>query len=174
MAFSVSIGDAIMLSTLAYRLGQTFTSGRKSAPAQFVEVENQLYSLGQALKFLGTQDAKSAGEAAESTADSTTVLAQQDDILGRMVSNCRVTLRHLEQVIAKYTELGATSNEPDPPSRKRWRKEIMENWKKIRWTTEGGDLDKLKSNLAVHISGLTLAVSAINRSAHVMRTYSTF
>lgn len=170
MAWPVSIGDAIMLSTLAYRLGQTFTSGRKSAPAQFAEVQNQLYSLSQALEFLGTQDAKSAGDAGESQAKAATVLAQQDDILGRMISNCRLTLRHLEELVGKYTELG---DEPDPPSRKRWRKEIMENWKKIRWTTEGGDLDKLKSNLAVHISGLTLAISAINRLVNFMSTHST-
>jgi hypothetical protein len=48
MASPFSFGDAYQLSRLALKLGKAFTKGRKSAPTEFREVENQLYSLSAA------------------------------------------------------------------------------------------------------------------------------
>jgi len=50
MALPVSIGDAILLSQLAFRLGKSLTAGRKSAPATHKEAQNQLFALSQALR----------------------------------------------------------------------------------------------------------------------------
>ncbi|KAF7533247.1 hypothetical protein G7Z17_g13540 [Cylindrodendrum hubeiense] len=52
MTSPISIGDAYLLAKLALKLGHAFTKGRKSAPAEFREVENQLYSLSAALSAL--------------------------------------------------------------------------------------------------------------------------
>jgi hypothetical protein len=52
MAMPVSISDAILLFKMACRLDNAFTSRRKSALAEFQEVENQLYSLSKALEIL--------------------------------------------------------------------------------------------------------------------------
>ncbi len=52
MASPVSIGDLMMLSSLAWRIGSAFTSGRAGAPAEFQEVENELISLKTALGVL--------------------------------------------------------------------------------------------------------------------------
>jgi hypothetical protein len=49
MALPVSIGDVIAMAKLAKTIALAFTKGRKSAPAEFREVENQLYSLSTAL-----------------------------------------------------------------------------------------------------------------------------
>ncbi|KAJ2999261.1 hypothetical protein NUW58_g50 [Xylaria curta] len=49
MAFQISLGDGILLAQLAWRLAQTFTNGRKSAPAEFQAIEHELYSLSAAL-----------------------------------------------------------------------------------------------------------------------------
>lgn len=169
MAFSVSIGDGILLSTLALRLGRAFRSGLKSAPSEFQEVENQLYSLSQALEILAT-DRKIAREAQDDSEINATSgrnrgeLEKHDDKIALMLSNCRITLSHLELIVDKYTELKSDNEQPDQVGDSRWRKELKENWKKLRWTTEGGDLTKLRGNLAVHIDGLNLAISAINRS----------
>ncbi|XHG01010.1 hypothetical protein AWENTII_004415 [Aspergillus wentii] len=64
-------------------------------------------------------------------------------------------------------------NDPEPPvylgaspatdSSRQWRTEIWKNWKKIKWTREGGDLAKLQQNLGVHINSLNLAVAVMNR-----------
>ncbi|EON69138.1 hypothetical protein W97_08324 [Coniosporium apollinis CBS 100218] len=159
MAFSVSIGDILLLSRLAYRLGQTFTSGRNSAPAEFHEVQNQLYSLHDALNYLADQDETTSGINHDGTASST--VAPPDGVLGRMVANCRGTLDHLEKVVETYTELDPDVVQPKDTDRRRWR--FKENWKKIKWTTEGGNLDKLKQSLAIHLNALNLAVAARNR-----------
>lgn len=169
MALSVSIGDAILLSKLAFRLGHAFTSGRKSAPDEFQEVQNQLFSLSTALGVLASYRKKAFevqdnNEITMSQSGEPEQPQQQDDEIALMVSNCRTTLHHLELIVDKYTELKRDAKKPDPVSGKRWREELKENWKKLRWTTEGGDLDKLRGNLNVHINSLILAISAINRS----------
>lgn len=168
MAFPVSIGDAILLSTLALRLGRAFKSGRKSAPAEFQEVQNQLYALSKALEVLASHR-KIVFEAQDENDINVTTSRdgepeQHDDVIALMVNNCRTTLDHLELIVDKYIELKSDNEEPDQVGGKGWRKELKENWKKLQWTTEGGGLDKLRGNLAVHISGLNLAISAINRS----------
>lgn len=168
MALPVSIGDAILLSTLAFRLGRAFKSGRKSAPDEFQEVQNQLYSLSKALEVLASDrkrvfEAQDDNEINVTTSGSAREPEQHDDVIALMVSNCRTTLGHLELVVDKYMELKNDGEEPDQVGGKRWRKELNQNWKKLQWTTEGGDLDRLRGNLAVHINGLNLAISAINR-----------
>lgn len=172
MALPVSIGDAILLSTLALRLGRALKSGRKSAPDELQEVQNQLYSLSKALEVLASHR-KIVFEAQDDSDINVTTSRdgepeQHDDVIALMVSNCRTTLGHLELTVDKYTELRSNNEEPDQVGGKRLRKDLKANWLKLRWTTEGGDLDKLRGNLAVHINGLNLAISAINRS--VMRS----
>lgn len=135
-----------MLSQLAFKLGRAFTSGRKSAPAEFQEVQNQLYSLSKALdsfKHLPSQTGESL---------------QPADGLSEIIKNCRSTLEHLEQLVDKYLIIQEESD-----NKKRWREELVRNWKKIKWTTEGGDLSKLHHNLGVHITSLNLAVQAMNQ-----------
>lgn len=52
MAFSLSIGDIVLLGSLAWKIGRAFTSGRAGAPAEFREVENELTSLSLSIKKL--------------------------------------------------------------------------------------------------------------------------
>jgi hypothetical protein len=153
-----------MLSELAYHLAHAFTSGRKSAPAEFQEVQNQLYTLGGALDVLasdGPKDLSSSqvavAEAAEGKAD------KQDEIIERMILNCRTTLQHLELLVDKYMEINPEAKGSGQTGLRKWREDMKRNWKKIKWTTEDGDLNKLRNNLAVHINGLNLALSAMHR-----------
>lgn len=176
MAWPVSIGDAVLLSTLALRLGRAFTSGRKSAPNEFLEVQNQLYSLSEALKVLARHQkmvvrAQDNNEMDQTRSRNPGEPERHDHVISLMIGNCRTTLGHLELIVDKYTELKSDNGGPGEVGEKRWRKELKENWQKLQWTTEGGGLDKLRGNLAVHINGLNLAISAINRS--VRRSPST-
>lgn len=157
MSFGIGIGDIFLLSRLAYTLGKTLTVGRKEAPAEFQEVQNQLFAISNALKLLsGTLENQEPSE------EEWTVVSEEDEILGRMVENCSVTLRHLDDVIKKYPELRPDSEKEqfNENTRRRWRKEWKENIKKIKWTTEGADLDKLRHNLATHVNALNLAIAA--------------
>jgi hypothetical protein len=161
----LSIGDIIMLSQIAYSLARTFSSGRKSAPAEFQEVQNQLYTLGSALGFLAKhpKPLNDSGISGKEIVEEQKEADEQDDILERMISNCRGTLSHLELLVDKYMEIDPNAKDPAQASLRRWQQDVKRNWKKIRWTIEGGDLDKLRKDLAVHINGLNLALSAMHR-----------
>lgn len=166
MAWPVSIGDAVMLSKLAYRIGVAFTSGRKSAPAEFEEIKDQLFTLANALEFLAIETSRNSsaiGVSSRETREESKKSNDNEDILGRMISNCRQTLKHLERLVDKYTEIDPNVKYIGQTTVRRWQHDIMKNWKKIRWTTEGGDLGKLRNNLTVHINGLNLAFSALRR-----------
>jgi hypothetical protein len=157
MSFGISIGDILMLSRLAYSIGKTLTTGRKLAPEEFQEVQNQLFAISNALKLLsGTLKKEST------TAVDRSLGLEDDEILGQMIGNCRSTLQHLDKVLKSYPELQADPEKEcaDESLRKKWRRDFKENIKKIKWTTEGADLDKLRHSLAIHVNALNLAIAA--------------
>lgn len=165
MSFSISFGDAYLMGKLACKLGQAFTKGRKSAPAEFREVESQLYSLSAALNAFSS--------ARESSTNAPLILDQsklpknipshfaenQDIILG-MLRSCKETLNHLEAIVNKYSVL-STSTDASQPRMKRWTKELKSDWRKISWTTEGDDLNVLKGNLTIQTNSLNLILSVV-------------
>ncbi|CRG84159.1 hypothetical protein PISL3812_01482 [Talaromyces islandicus] len=147
MAFQIGIGDVVMLSQLAWTISQAFTSGRKSAPAEFKEVQNQVDSLCHALdslKLLSPQHDADAGNS-----------------ITPILQNCRFTLEHLETLVNKYMVIDDQGDAGESP-KKRWREGIRKNWKKVRWTSEGGDLARLQHNLGVHINSLNLVIAVLN------------
>lgn len=157
MSFGIGVGDIITLSSLAYTLGKTFGSHRKEAPAEFQEVQNQLFAISNALKLLSATPGKSG-----SSSESWVAVPEEDEILCRMVKNCRLALEQLELVLKKYPELQLDpekDHSDENPGRK-WRKELKDNIKKIKWTTEGTGLDKLSLNLATHVNAINLAIAA--------------
>jgi hypothetical protein len=162
----LSIGDAILLSQLAYSLARAFTSGRKSAPAEFQEVQNQLYGLGSALEFIAkdrTESSSRSGVGDAETVEKEKEADEQEDVLERMLSNFLGNLKHLELLVGEYMEIDPNAKDSGQTGLRRWQQDVKRNWKKIQWTTEGGDLEKLRNNLAVHINGLNLALSAMHR-----------
>lgn len=155
MASPISIGDVLGLAMLAINLGKAFTKGRASAPAEFHDIENQLYSLGAALEALTSIIPSDASVKAQS--GSSDVDAQGDDPLSHAIQSCGITVRHLESVVSEYAILKKKQDEGPIPARfKRWNNNLALVWKSIKWTTEGGDLGKLKSNLTVHTNSLNL------------------
>ncbi|PMD58031.1 uncharacterized protein K444DRAFT_631391 [Hyaloscypha bicolor E] len=157
MSFRISIGDIHMISGLAYRIGKTLTTGRKSAPGEFSEVQNQLFAISNALKLLS---ATLQQEGVPNTEGA--VGPEEDEILSRMIENCQTTLQHLDGVLKSYPELRTEIDKEhdDETAHKRWRTQFKENIKKIKWTAEGADLDKLRQNLATHVNALNLAIAA--------------
>jgi len=166
MVYSVSIGDVYLLAQLAFRLGHAFTNGRKSAPNEFREVENQLYSLSAALSALECSHAEgrifastNAGQPRESNQPS-----QPDSIdpVGTMLRSCEETLRHLERIVEKYSCMGRPETSQQPVF-KRWSRDLRANWKKVAWTMEGGDLAMLRSQLTIHTNSLNLILGVAIR-----------
>jgi hypothetical protein len=161
MVSPVSFGDAYLIGKLALQLGHAFTKGRKSAPAEFREVESQLYSLSVALCAL--KDAHADGAAAISIDTSRLPATSQprqtgsEDTVGAMLRSCEETLKHLEATVKKYGCI-AEPRDSQQPLFKRWSRDIRDNWKKVAWTTEGGDLATLRSQLSVHTNSLNLVL----------------
>lgn len=166
MAAPVSIGDAILLSQLAYRLGHAVISGRKQAPSGIREVQNQLYALGKALESVDQCTEKQIQSQIQQSLRtghqaSTEGGGDRYAALGMMVKNCRDTLEQMENFMSRYRDIEQPADSKSSSSN--WRKEVKANWKKIRWTTETGELDTIRGNLKVHIASLNLFLSGINQ-----------
>ncbi|KAF7503478.1 hypothetical protein GJ744_003707 [Endocarpon pusillum] len=167
MASPISFGDAYLMGKLALRLGQAFTKGRKSAPAEFREVESQLHSLSQALCAL--REAKNEAGAGIAVAPSRTNATSQggqkrdEEPLNAILRSCDECLKHLERVVEKYSCI-IEARDSQQPRLKQWTRDIKINWKKIAWTTEGGDLNTLRSQLTVHTNALNLVLGVATNS----------
>ncbi|KAF4494983.1 hypothetical protein FAGAP_8884 [Fusarium agapanthi] len=159
MASPISFGDAYTMAKIAYRLGRAFTKGRKSAPAEFHEVENQLYALSTALESLkqATDEGKIAGRPQHGI---------DNEPITIMLANCNETLSHLDNLVKEYGSL-SSSGDKDTGSETaftRIGKKIKRNWQTIQWTTEGGDLATLRSQLIFHTNSLGLVLGAVNNA----------
>ena len=150
MASPVSFGDVVAMAKLAKAIALAFTRGRRSAPAEFREVENQLYSLSTALAAFQDVLTGSGQQPANQS-------------FAGMLQSCNDTLKHLEKVVAKYAVVAAPQDPAQQPRSRvqRWSQELVKNYKKIAWTTEAGDLATLRSQLMVHTNSLHLVLGVI-------------
>ena len=88
MGSPLSVGDALMLGSLVWKIGCAFKSGRSGAPAEFREVENELKSLQISL-----------GSLADTLGEDGSILSRADDRtkegLKRIISSCWEVSVHL-------------------------------------------------------------------------------
>jgi hypothetical protein len=156
MASPVSIGDVVALAKIARSIAIAFTKGRKSAPAEFREVENQLYSLSAVLAAF--KDAQDSSAELSILTQSTPQGAGQN--VRGMLDSCHQTLKHLEKIVEKY---GAIAEERDSSKSrfKRWSDDLLKNYRKIEWTTEAGNLATLRSQLMIHTNSMDLILGII-------------
>jgi hypothetical protein len=77
-----------------------------------------------------------------------------------MLGSCNDTLSHLQSIVVKYGIISTTAD-PSHSQVKRWSHRLKADWKKIAWTTEGGDLAALKSDLTIQTNSLNLILGVI-------------
>lgn len=154
LASPLSVGDAILLASIAYDIGKAFSSGAKSAPAEFAEVQSLLFSIGDALALVGqTLQGRTQQNVPEET------LAKLDGIL----KNCHSVLKSLKLFVDEYSSLDPSQSTASGGRGIRvWKKEIIKNFKKVKWTTEGEGIAKLKQSLMAHVQSLNLALTVMN------------
>ncbi|KAK1825799.1 hypothetical protein QBC39DRAFT_270306 [Podospora conica] len=163
------------MAKIAKAVAMAFTKGRKSAPAEFREVENQLYSLSAALSAF--QDATHSSDASTQLSAFSLSTSQQDEgatgqnTIAGMLGNCSETLKHLEKIVDKYGVI-SQSSDPQRSRLQRWSQDLVRNYKKIAWTTEAGDLATLRSQLLVHTNSLDLVLGIVinSRTARIEDT----
>ncbi|KAI2472936.1 hypothetical protein F4781DRAFT_419828 [Annulohypoxylon bovei var. microspora] len=178
MSFSPSIGDVVLMAQIAWTLAQTFTKGRKSAPAEFCDVENQLYSLSAALEAIRRAQEKGDLEIGY-VAPKPVSSGGKDESYGQntmenILQNCLQTLKHLENIVKKYSViLQPTSSSARGISN--WNQYVVRNWRKIEWTTEKGDLNALRSQIMIHTNSLNLllGVAMSSQASGIRRSVET-
>lgn len=149
MAFQIGIGDVVLMAQLSLRIAQVFAKGRKSAPAEFCEVESQLHALTGALE---------AVKATYSQPEADSSWSEASSHLKSVLDNCHNMLKHLEGIVDKYSIVSQRTN-ASKPRFERWGQSLARNWKKIEWTTEKGDLDSLRTQIAVYTNSLNLLLN---------------
>lgn len=153
-----SIGDILMLSQLAWKIGRAFTAGRNNAPGEFLEVETEINGLAKALKLL----------AEAMFADSDDSLVKQADPetrngVGAALTSCQRTVKELDslmdqyQVIKKHRTAGGFAIE------RSWSSLVLAEYQTMTWTTDGGNIESLRDVLQMHKSTVTLTMQALQR-----------
>ncbi|KAF2004457.1 hypothetical protein P154DRAFT_572117 [Amniculicola lignicola CBS 123094] len=156
MAEIPSIGDILMLSQLAWKIGRAFTAGRKGAPAEFLQVETEVNGLAKALKLLAETLFAESDDNVLQRADKHTI-----DGVGRILQSCRQTINDLEsmtdqyQVIKKHRTPGGFAIE------RSWSDLVLAQYKSMMWTTSHGTIHDLRTVLHIHRSTISLIMQAV-------------
>jgi hypothetical protein len=138
-----SIGDVLLLSQLAWRIGCAFTTGRPSAPHEFHEVESELKTLTKSLDLL-----------AEALDDDNSILTRADDKVkvgvNQILFNCQQCLEDLGAFVSRYQEIKRPEGEVGTrgiQGVKTWKPILLKNWKSVWWTAEGGSIQGICCSL---------------------------
>jgi len=159
----LSVGDIILLGKIAYKVARALSSGSKSAPAEFAEVQALLFSLKESFDLLSQtlaeRDRSEEGSGPQNPGESR---SERQPGLANILTSCRDVLVHLESFVEKYSVLDSTTEDQQEPRTRTLREDLKKSWKKVAWTKEGGDIAKLKQTLIAHTNALHLAITVIN------------
>ncbi|KAI8954723.1 hypothetical protein F4801DRAFT_446691 [Xylaria longipes] len=157
MALPVSVGDIIAIGKLSWDLYHAFIKGRRSAPAEFRRLENELHSLPIAIDAI---------EKAVRNIDNDTSSRPTREIspVTKVLEACHETLMHLEVTVQEHSDI-VPPHLSGLPQTRRWRSRFVSNWKRIYWTTEKGDFAALVSQIKTHINSLELILGAFTVSS---------
>lgn len=153
-----SIGDILMLSQKAWKIGRSFAACQKKAPPDLGYVEVEIGGLAKALTLLAeTLYAETESDIFQS--------ADQDIRAGiaTIIKSCQRAVDDLDslvdqyQVIKKHRTLGGFAIE------RAWSDLVLVKHETISWTTDGGDLNHLRDTLQMHTNSITVLTQALQR-----------
>jgi hypothetical protein len=155
MAFQpLSVGDILMLSQQAWKIGRAFRKGQYSAPEEFAEVEREANGLSDALKL--TAEALHADGSILSRAEPETRSA-----VNAILESAARTLGDLESFVEQYSVIKKRETKGGFVLEKTWSEVIIANWKTFKWTTEGGSITELRNILQMHTNTINLTMQAL-------------
>ncbi|KAK6515596.1 hypothetical protein TWF506_007924 [Arthrobotrys conoides] len=168
MAMPIQIGDVIALANMCYGIAQAFGSGRKAAPVEFREVQNELYGLGQMLDLLKTSVESGAIGPTVPNAVPSPLVEQAYESIARMIENCQATIWHLKEFAKRYSPLAGVEFIEERgvvkvrklPSTSRQR--IKLNWKRIMWVKETSNIQGIRDQISIHVQSINAVVSLVN------------
>ena len=71
------------------------------------------------------------------------------------------TLQNLDSFVDQYQDLRRP--EEGAVAARSWKPILLRNYKKIWWTTEGGNIQALRDMLQMHVNSISLTVQALQR-----------
>ncbi|KAK5109457.1 hypothetical protein LTR62_007017 [Meristemomyces frigidus] len=151
----LSVGDILMLSQTAWKIGRAFTQGKKSAPSEFAEVEREANGLSEALKLVAETLHTDGGTL--SRADEETRSA-----VNTIIESARTTLSDLDSFVERYQIIKKNrTNGGGFVVERSWSEVVMANYKTFQWTTEGGTIGELRNMLQMHTNTIQLTMQAL-------------
>lgn len=154
-----SVGDILMISQVAWKIGRAFSVGRKDAPAEFVEVEMGISGLAKALKLL----AEALHAESEKSLFQTAAKKVQDGI-STMLASCRRTVNDLDSMIGQYQVIRKHQTAGGFAIERSWSDLVLAEYRTMMWTMDGGNLQNLRDLLQMHTISVTLLIQALQRS----------
>jgi hypothetical protein len=154
---TVSVGDIVLCSQIAYRLLTAATTGRKHAPRDLKELEDILLALNFSLTHL--QKVSVVILSRSTTLDPNAPDIQQH--LRLMVRSCRLTLENLERVTAKYRETitDSTASPSIPSPGYPHLAKVKIRWRRFMWDLRGESLTRYRPKLETHTSAINLMLN---------------
>lgn len=154
MAMIPSVGDILMLSQTAWRVGRAFTPGKKIVPIEFAEVEREAERLSEALRVV-----------AETLSSNASLLDQAEDstrsAISTILDSAQRTLDDLESFVARYRTMKPGSGE------RSWSDLVITNYKTLKWTAEGGGISALRDLLYVHTNTINMTMQTLQSSSAI-------
>jgi hypothetical protein len=154
---SISIGDIVLCSQIAYRLLTAATTGRKNAPREIRELEQTLLALNFSLTHL--QKASAVILSRNTNLDPNAADIQQH--LGFMVRSCRQTLEDLEQMTAKYRDTIKDSTAIQSIASPGYISivKLKIQWRRFMWDLRGESLTRYRQKLETHTAAINLMLN---------------
>lgn len=83
-----------------------------------------------------------------------------------MFRDCRRTLQDLTSFVDRYQDVASTDlDAPDgePEVGRAWKDLLVDNWETVWWTSDGGNADKLRETLRMHVVSVASIMQALRR-----------
>ncbi|KAK7607703.1 hypothetical protein JOL62DRAFT_473579, partial [Phyllosticta paracitricarpa] len=166
-----SIGDILMLSQTAWKIGRAFSSNRRTVPAEFLNVEAEASGLSKTLKLLAETlfSDDSYGNHDDDTGSLLISRASTETRRGvdLIISSCSQTLRDLDNLVEEYQLTRRNRTSGGWSVERSWSELVLENYKKMAWITGGGNIEVLQSLLNMHKSCISLTINALQSLARL-------
>ncbi|GMG26244.1 unnamed protein product [Aspergillus oryzae] len=137
-----SAADILTLTKLAWDLYHNCYLITSDAPEAFKQLVNELASLQGVLRAL-RDDVNSNASFFDDLEEG------RRNTLQRCLNACSNTLQNVKEVVAKYRNLGVGDGK--------------QFWQRVKWVSQRGEIDDLKSRIMIHTCNLSLCMSSIGK-----------
>lgn len=167
----VSIGDIVVCTQLAYRLYICLTNGREKAPRDMKELEEVLFGLYSALRYLEREFENILSQSSDQAQRD---VEEKKEQLGRMINSCLRVLTELDEATATYrpgaddsthTAIGPYYRVLGVGYSQQLKTQAKMQWRRVLWYLRSDSFAKYRLELQSHTSAINLFVNIMILSA---------